>query len=283
MRCCLLPGSGLSTSTQSILFDSSVTLRSYNPITSLAYGMATVLPKTSASVWADHFPSLCARDQIPKKTPICKEFTIWAHLTGCWVRSGTQSWLMARERPSPSLFVGSPGWVCCGSHICAQASWQVSQSIPKGFVGKALTLVWKQLPAICLLRRDVSVAPRGTHSEFMSLSVTPSPPRRTLRRGNWGWVTLQHLDETSESNSLNSCLTTCQLLPTTPRSVSFQMRVFYWVSLTIFLPKYMGCLVEDTGPFQHSRMSLCPPLSSSRSPVFWPLSLKVSFTTSLLS
>ena len=112
MRCCLLPGSGLSTSTQSILFDFSVTLRSYNPITSLAYGMATVLPKTSASVWAGHFPSLCARDQIPKKTPICKEFTIWAHLTGCWVRSGTQSWLMARERPSPSLFVGGPLGEC---------------------------------------------------------------------------------------------------------------------------------------------------------------------------
>ena len=69
------------------------------------------------------------------------------------------------------------------------------------------------------------------HSEFMSLSMTPSPLGDDF---HWGRGTLQHLDETSESNSLGSCLTSCQLPPNTPRSVSFQMCVFYWVSLIIF-------------------------------------------------
>ena len=73
-----------------------------------------------------------------------------------------------------------------------------------------------------------------------------------------------------------------------PASTQHPQVCFLW-NVCILLGQLDNFLTQVYGvpswrwPFQHCRTSLCPPLSFLRPPVLWPLSLKVSFATSLLS
>lgn len=102
---------------------------------------------------------------------------------------------MAKERPLslPSL-VGSLGEYV-GSHICAQVSWQVSQSIPKEFVEKALTLSSSSQPSACWGGMSV-LPPEALIESYVTVYDSISSPVELWRERGWGLRNLQHLDET---------------------------------------------------------------------------------------
>lgn len=162
-----------------------MTLRSYNPITSLAYGMATVLPKSSASAWAGHFPSLC-------KAPDSQEDS---YLQGVYnlspphrVLSKVRDTVLADgQREALSLPLCGVPWVSMlwVPHLCPgfMASIPVH---PKGVCGKGLDSGLEAAPSHLPAEEGCQCCPQRHSFRVMSLSMTPSPPRRTLRRGDGG-------------------------------------------------------------------------------------------------